>query len=167
MIRKACSHQGTPLSALSAISDTACSCRTLLTFTPHQAAVKPSIAPFESLCVNEFVNDATRLAVQVQATLDRAPIRVAPDHIRDTDEHEFYLPGVAKVLAEVLTSCEHMQHIPAMLASDRESPATKLDTSSTTSSAASSGSGAPSTAYRNCLTPSFIFSATLATVVGT
>lgn len=82
--------------------------------------------PFSSLYEAEFVTEATRSAIQVQSSLvDRAPIRVEPQYTSEPDEHEFYLLGVGKALVEVLTCCEHLQNIPAMLTSYRETASTK------------------------------------------
>lgn len=88
--------------------------------------MKPSPIPFAPLYEAQFVNETSRLAIQAQASLgDKAPVQVAPQYSRDPDEHEFYLLGVGKALAEVLTCCEHLQNIPALLTNFRESESTK------------------------------------------
>lgn len=88
--------------------------------------MKPSPLPFSPLYETEFVSETTRSAIHVQASLvDQAPIRIEPQYACAPDEHEFYLLGVGKALVEVLTCCEHLQNIPEMLTSFRETSSAK------------------------------------------
>jgi len=82
--------------------------------------------PFAELQVLPFVNDVFRAAMRSQVELrDSHPARVKPHYDRDPDEHEFYLLGVGKAIAELLTCCEHLQNIPLFLSNYHETPSMK------------------------------------------
>jgi hypothetical protein len=75
---------------------------------------------------HDFVDKVLREAVQAQKQLGpKHPVRVDPGYTRDPDEYEFYLIRVGKCLADLLTCCEHLDHIPAYIANYRETTAMK------------------------------------------
>ncbi len=84
------------------------------------------IRPFSELQVHPFVKDALRAAMSSQEALgDSHPGRVKPHYNREPDEHEFYLLGVGKAIAELLTCCEHLQNIPLFLSNYHETTSMK------------------------------------------
>jgi len=80
----------------------------------------------EALKSHPFVALALREGFLIQKTLGpKHPARLEPDYSRDPDEHEFYLLRVGKCLADLLTCCDHLDHIPSYLANYRETAAMK------------------------------------------
>lgn len=75
---------------------------------------------------HSLVDKALLVAVQTQKDLgDKHVVRVEAEYERDPDEHEFYLIQVGKGLADLLTCCQHLEHIPHYVANYRDTPAMK------------------------------------------
>jgi Cthe_2314-like HEPN len=75
---------------------------------------------------HRFVGKVLLSAVAAQKGLrDKALIRVDAEYERVPDEHEFYLVRIGKCLADLLTCCEHLDHIPLYIANYRETSAMK------------------------------------------
>jgi hypothetical protein len=68
-----------------------------------------------NLAMHPFASRAMKKGVDAQRPLCRSLASVEPDYIRDPDEHEFYLIGVGHQMAEVLSCCQQLAHIPIFL----------------------------------------------------
>jgi len=74
------------------------------------------------LGMHPFASEALKKGADAQRPLLRSLASVEPDYIRDPDEHEFFLIGVAHHLAEVLNCCQQLAHIPILLTHHAETP---------------------------------------------
>ena len=75
---------------------------------------------------HRFVDKVLRSTFEAQRGLkDNALIRVEPEYERDPNEHEFYLLRIGKCLVDLLTCCEHLEHIPLYISNYRETSAMK------------------------------------------
>lgn len=85
-----------------------------------------SVGALSKICDHKFVQRALLRAVDVQKALgDRAPTKIEAEYSRDPGEHEFFLLGVGHCTAELLTCCEHLEHIPLYVSNYHETPSMK------------------------------------------
>ena len=72
--------------------------------------------------MHPFVQNVLQKGVEADKLLlgGRAPVKVAPDYIREPDEHEFFLIRAGISMAEVLVCCQQLEQIPVLLANHRQ-----------------------------------------------
>lgn len=76
----------------------------------------------EDLAQNDFSAKAMHTATQVMMSLDKAPLGIDPEFIREPDEHEFYVLGVGQAIADVLGCSQQLEHAVALLGDFSYSP---------------------------------------------
>jgi hypothetical protein len=81
------------------------------------------MAELAALREHSFVDEVFRKAIIVQKSLgDKSLIKVEPNYQRDPDEHEFFLIRVGSCVAELITCCDQLSHIPLYLGNHRQTP---------------------------------------------
>lgn len=76
-----------------------------------------------NLVMHPFVIDVLEKGEAAQRLLGGSRVRVDPDYLREPDEHEFFLIGVAHCVVEVIVSCQQLSQIPVYLTNHRQTKA--------------------------------------------